>query len=72
MAKRERFFQDKPITIQVNDIALEYLEDLGKTGLFGNTYQASAEMVFRHGLQQLIEAGKLKIKDRPLPKDGDD
>lgn len=72
MAKRERFFPDKPITIQVNDIGLEYLEDLAKTGLFGNTCPESAEMVFRYGLQRLIDEGKLKVKDRPLPKDGED
>lgn len=69
MAKRERFFQDKPLTITVNDVALEYLEDLAKTGLYGNAYPEAAEMVFRHGLRSLIETGVLKVKDHPLEKE---
>lgn len=69
MAKRERFFPDKTITVQVNELELEYLEDLAKTGLYGNTYAEAAEIVFRHGLNQLIGSGALKIKDRPLPKE---
>lgn len=71
MAKRERFYADKPLTIQVNDVVLEYLEDLAKTGIYGNTYQQAAEIVFRHGLRSLIEAGTVKPKDRPLPREDD-
>lgn len=69
MAKRDRFFPDKPITLQVNERVLEYLEDLAKTGLYGNTYPAAAETVLRHGLKYLIETGALKAKDHPLPKE---
>lgn len=69
MAKRDRFFPDKSITLKVNERLLEYLEDLGKTGLFGNTYGEAAEIVFRQGLENLIKAGSLKLKEHPLPKD---
>jgi len=72
MAKRDKFFQDRTITVEVNDLVLEYLEDLAKTGLYGNTYPQAAEMVLRHGLKSLIDSGIIKIKDRPLPKEGDD
>jgi hypothetical protein len=69
MAKRERLFPDKTVTIQANDLVLEYLEDLAKTGLYGNTHEQVAEIVFRQGLQRLIESGALKVKDRPFPKE---
>jgi hypothetical protein len=71
MAKRERFFPDKQVTIQVNEVVLEYLEDLAKTGVYGNTYPEAAEAVFRHGLKNLIESGILKSKERPF-KDGEE
>jgi hypothetical protein len=66
MAKRDRFYPDRSITLEVNDTLLEYLEDLAKTGLYGNTYPQAAEIVMRHGLRQLIDAGVLKIKERPF------
>lgn len=69
MAKRDKFHVDKPLTLQVNDVVLEYLEDLAKTGLYGNTHQQAAEIVLRHGLKQLIGDGVLTIKDRPLKDD---
>jgi hypothetical protein len=72
MARRDRIFTDKPITLQVNDLVLEYLEDLAKTGIYGNTYPEAAEIVLRHGIRQLIDSGTLKVKDRPLPKEGED
>lgn len=71
MAKRDKLFTDRAITIQVNDLQVEYLEDLAKTGLYGNNHQAAAEIVFRHGLGQLIETGKLKVKEHPFQKDED-
>jgi hypothetical protein len=71
MAKRERIFPDRSITLQVNDVVLEYLEDLAKTGVYGNTYPQAAEIVLRHGLQQLIATGALKVKSATIPKDGE-
>jgi hypothetical protein len=69
MAKRERLFTNRSVTIEINDVALEYLEDLGKTGLYGNTYEQAAEIVFRVGLKHLIDSEVLKVKDRPLQKE---
>jgi len=69
MAKRDRFYADKTLTITVNDVSLEYLEDLGRTGLYGNTYNESAALVFQYGLNKLIESGTLKIKDKQFPRD---
>lgn len=71
MAKRDRFFKDTPVTIQVNDRVLEYLEDLAKTGLYGNTYPEAAKIVFSHGLKSLIETGAVTLKQHALPREED-
>jgi hypothetical protein len=60
MARRERFFKDKDLKLVVNDRVLEYLEELAKSGLYGNTHAEAAELLLRQGINQLIEAGKLE------------
>lgn len=71
MAKRDRFFEDESITIKVNERVLEYLEELAKTGLYGNGYSQTAEMALRHGLKELLAAESIKVESRPLPKSKD-
>lgn len=71
MAKRERLFDDKDVTVSVNERVLEYLEDLTRTGLYGNTYAEALKIVFAIGLKNLIDAGSLKAKDAALPRDQD-
>jgi len=68
MAKRQPFFPDKTVTLQVNDVVLAYLEDLAKTGLYGNTHDQVAEIVLRLGLRQLIDSGALKLKEQTIPR----
>jgi hypothetical protein len=69
MAKVQRFFDDRDVTLKVNDTIYEYLEDLGKTGLYGNTHGQAAEIVLRIGLKQLIDSGQLKPKEHQLARE---
>jgi hypothetical protein len=71
MAKREALFTKRDITIEVNDAVMEYLEDLAKSGLYGNTHAHVAEIVLSLGLKQLIDSGALTLKAHPFLKDGD-
>lgn len=69
MAKRKPLFADRDLTLRVNDLVLSYLEDLAQTGLYGNSHDDAADIVFRYGLSQLIETGKLQSKKQTFPRD---
>lgn len=69
MANRERFYDDESITIKVNQRVLGYLEDLAKTGLYGNAYPQTAEVALRVGLKQLLADEGIKVESHPLPKE---
>jgi hypothetical protein len=63
MAKRPPIFPNREVTVTVNDGVIGYLEDLARTGLYGNTHDEVATIVLRVGLKHLIDAGALKPKE---------
>lgn len=69
MAKRKQLFPDKDLTLEVNDVVLEYLEDLAQTGLYGNSHEEAANIILRRGLTDLVESGKLQLKKQTFPRD---
>lgn len=68
MAKQERLFDDKAVTVTVNERVLEYFDELARSGLYGNDYGSVAAVMIRLGISQLIESGAIKKIDRTLPK----
>ena len=68
MGKRKALFEEEQLTLFVNGPVLSYLEDLARTGLYGNDHGQIAVVVLRHGFQHLIETGVLKPREWALPR----
>ena len=50
------------IVIETQNIILEYLDDLVKTGLYGGTRGEIAEYLIRLELQRLVKEGFIKLR----------
>ena len=46
---------EKPVSLNLNVVLLKYLDDLIRTGLYGNGYTHAVEMLVRERIQQLID-----------------
>ena len=60
---------DKPVSLVLNVVLLEYLDDLVRTGLYGNSYTAAVEALVRERVQQLIDDSTIDRRKGPLIDD---
>ena len=56
----------KPVALQLNYVLREYLDDLIRSGLYGNAHTSAAEQLIRERIETLIRDGRLARRSGKL------